>query len=169
MTYHLSIFNHDCRMATGKWACHRARKISRASRWTERVSRRTTAWKCRLFRTWPGRIQGSRRISRRRWPTPISFPTRTRIPRWTATATSPGEGKDSKDGSDSGVEGCAAEVPRVRIDRGKSNPCATFRTIIRRESIRGGEERKIIKFWSIKESHNIIFEKVKNSCPLLTY
>ena len=27
-----------------------------------------------------------------------------------------GEGKDSKDGSDSGVEGCAAEVPRVRID-----------------------------------------------------
>lgn len=57
-----------------------------------------------------------------------------------------GEGKDSKDGSDSGVEGCATEVPRVRIDRGKSNPCATFRTIIRRESIRGGEERKIIKF-----------------------
>lgn len=28
-----------------------------------------------------------------------------------------GEGKDSKDGSDSGVEGCATEVPRVRIDR----------------------------------------------------
>ena len=27
-----------------------------------------------------------------------------------------GEGKDSKDGSDSGVEGCAAEVPRVRIE-----------------------------------------------------
>lgn len=27
------------------------------------------------------------------------------------------EGKDSKDGSDSGVEGCAVEVPRVRIDR----------------------------------------------------
>lgn len=38
-----------------------------------------------------------------------------------------GEGKDSKDGSDSGVEGCAAEVPRVRIDRGKTpSPCATF-------------------------------------------
>lgn len=56
-----------------------------------------------------------------------------------------GEGKDSKDGSDSGVEGCAAEVPRVRIDRNWWTRKKSLRHIRRlfNELIRKGVKKKI--------------------------
>lgn len=47
-----------------------------------------------------------------------------------------GEGKDSKDGSDSGVEGCATEVPRVRIDR-LQEPGKTGETLLASFRVKG--------------------------------